>query len=27
MVYVHMDGLRKLKADFDSFVEDTLAKR
>ena len=24
MVYVHMDGLKKLKADFDAFVDDTL---
>ena len=27
MVYVHMDGLKKLKADFDAFVDDTLKKR
>lgn len=27
MVYVHMDGLRKMKADFDAFIEDTLAVR
>jgi carboxypeptidase C (cathepsin A) len=27
MVYVHMDGLKKLKTDFDAFVADTLPKR
>jgi len=27
MVYVHMEGLRKLKTDFDAFVADTLPKR
>lgn len=27
MVYVHMDGLRKMKADFDAFIEDTLPAR
>lgn len=27
MVYVHMDGLKKLKADFDAFVDDTLKKQ
>ena len=27
MVYVHMDGLRKLKQDVDAFYDDTLPKR
>jgi carboxypeptidase C (cathepsin A) len=27
MVYVHMDGLRTMKRDFDAFLDDTLPKR
>jgi hypothetical protein len=27
MVYVHMDGLKKLKFDVDAFYDDTMPKR